>query len=186
MAYLRVQRRRGRRGDGGASLVEFALISPLLFMLLLGTLTGGLTLSRHNSVKNAAREATRFGAILPDFTAPTSLDALYAQVVDAATGDLDPDVPGRYICVALIDYDTVAKVDKWTYKSYLQADSPSDSGTGQLLSAVPGACKEGHNAAVGATTRRVWVRVSRESEIQALLFSQTIDLESRSMARYER
>ena len=53
-----------RRKDRGASLVEFALLAPLLFALLLGMITGGISLSQKNSMENAVREGSRFGATL--------------------------------------------------------------------------------------------------------------------------
>src|SRR5437868_13503743 len=51
-----------RRGDRGASAVEFALVSPLLFTLLFGIIDYGLyfadALSVQQGVSDAAREAT--------------------------------------------------------------------------------------------------------------------------------
>ena len=57
-----ISRRRLRRGERGASAVEFALIIPLLVMLLLGTITAGLVYADHVSLTNAAREGARYGA----------------------------------------------------------------------------------------------------------------------------
>src|SRR3954447_24530492 len=53
---------RPRRGDRGASAVEFALVSPLLFTLLFGAIDYGLyfadALSVQQRVADAARDAT--------------------------------------------------------------------------------------------------------------------------------
>src|SRR3954451_18046393 len=53
---------RHRRGDRGASAVEFALVSPLLFTLLFGAIDYGLyfsdALTVQQSVADAARDAT--------------------------------------------------------------------------------------------------------------------------------
>src|SRR3546814_17755906 len=104
MANLRVQRRLVDGTEPGSSHVEFALLMPLLFLVLLGTITGGLTLSRHNSTRNAVREATRYGSVLPTFTNyAANLSELHSQAVLGATGDLDLGVSGRVVCVALID-----------------------------------------------------------------------------------
>jgi Flp pilus assembly protein TadG len=54
--------RRGR-GDDGASLVEFALISILLFTLLFGIISFGLMLSFRQDVTRAAAEGARGGAV---------------------------------------------------------------------------------------------------------------------------
>lgn len=169
-----------RRPDHGASLVEFALISPLLFMLLLGTLTGGLTLSRQNAVENAVRESTRFGAVLSDFNASTNLGQMYAQVESAATGDLDAHVQGREICVALIEDDGT-----WDYQLYDEDDTPT-AGTDAAFATVPAQCTKGFDPSVGTGTRRVWARASRESDISAIIYDQTVRLDSHSLTRYER
>lgn len=171
-----------KRRDRGASLVEFALLAPLLFLLLIGTLTGGLTLSRQNSVKNAVREASRFGAVVPDFDdTGDNLDALYNQLVAAATNDLDPGVPGRRACVALIDAD-----DTWDYRVYLTGDTADASGTDSDLVDVDGRCTDGFDATVGTGTRRIWVAAQRTSDIEAILYSQEVTLQAASLSRYER
>jgi Flp pilus assembly protein TadG len=51
-----------RRSDDGAVAVEFALIFPMLAMLMMGILTGGLSYSNALGVQNAVREGARFGA----------------------------------------------------------------------------------------------------------------------------
>ncbi len=50
------------RGERGASAVEFAMVLPLLLMLMLGIMTAGLAYSRSNATTNAVREGSRFGA----------------------------------------------------------------------------------------------------------------------------
>lgn len=55
----------GRRGqgDGGAALVEFALVAVLLVVLLFGIITFGLILSFKQDVTRAAAEGARGGAV---------------------------------------------------------------------------------------------------------------------------
>ena len=48
--------------ERGAVAVEFALVLPLLAMLLLGTVTAGLAYSESIGLTNAVREGARFGA----------------------------------------------------------------------------------------------------------------------------
>lgn len=50
------------RGESGAVAVEFALILPILVMLLLGVTTTGMVYSDHLAITNAAREGGRFGS----------------------------------------------------------------------------------------------------------------------------
>lgn len=49
--------------DRGAAAVEFALVLPVLVMLLLGVATSGLSYTRAIGLTNAVREGSRFGAI---------------------------------------------------------------------------------------------------------------------------
>lgn len=58
----RVTRALPHRDERGASAVEFALVMPILFMLLLGITTSGLSYSHAIGVTNAVREGSRFGA----------------------------------------------------------------------------------------------------------------------------
>lgn len=52
----------GPREERGAVAVEFALILPILVMLLMGIVTGGVTYSRAVGLTNAVREGARFAA----------------------------------------------------------------------------------------------------------------------------
>ena len=57
----------GRRRDdsSGQALVEFALIAPLLFLILFGIIQLGFVLGGQNGLTNAAREAARYASTLP-------------------------------------------------------------------------------------------------------------------------
>ena len=61
-SFLRRHPRATRRGQ---SLVEFALVSPLLVMLVFGIVDFGRAIYYENAITNAAREGSRV-AILPD------------------------------------------------------------------------------------------------------------------------
>lgn len=52
-----------RRRDSGASLVEFALILPLLVLFLFGIVQFGLGYDRKQSVNSSAREGARLAAL---------------------------------------------------------------------------------------------------------------------------
>lgn len=61
--------RRGRSGTGrdderGASLVEFALIAPVLFLLLFAMIDFGITLNDYQSVRQGVREGARNASVL--------------------------------------------------------------------------------------------------------------------------
>ena len=51
-----------KRPERGAVAVEFALVLPILAMLMMGIVTFGLAYNDHLALTNAIREASRFGA----------------------------------------------------------------------------------------------------------------------------
>ena len=95
-------RRRRGAGDRGAALVEFALILPLLAMLVFGMLTGGIVMNKRLSVTHATREAARYGATVPidQFGTP---DAWAGHVRDVAVERSGGVLTAAQICVALMD-----------------------------------------------------------------------------------
>ena len=56
------------RSDEGAQLVEFALVLPLLLLVVLGIAEFGFIFQRYEVLTNAAREGARI-AVLPGYTA---------------------------------------------------------------------------------------------------------------------
>lgn len=54
------------RGEDGAMTVEFALLLPILVMLIAGILEFGLTLYLQEVITNASREAARAGIVIGD------------------------------------------------------------------------------------------------------------------------
>lgn len=63
MGVLRKLRGGGSHNDRGANLVEFALLAPLLILLVLGIVEFGWKFSQFNDVRHAAREGARFAAV---------------------------------------------------------------------------------------------------------------------------
>lgn len=53
---------RSGREERGVVAIEFALVVPILLMVLLGTTTTALAYSDHLAITNAAREGARYGA----------------------------------------------------------------------------------------------------------------------------
>ena len=155
----------------GAAIVEFALILPLLSMMALGMLTGGIALDRKQELTNAAREAARFGAtVAEDQCEPVSeCDGLtWAQLVRSlAVQRSNGAVTDAGVCVALV------------------------SGPGW----APVAVGSGHTTAGGVnpcyvdnssdTDKRVQVAVTRSDRLEAVLFTMNLDLGSRATARFE-
>lgn len=62
MLKWRGRQSRGERRERGATLVEFALVAPLLFILLFGIVDLGRMVAAYSGVVSAAREAARYGS----------------------------------------------------------------------------------------------------------------------------
>jgi hypothetical protein len=159
------------RTERGAAIVEFALILPLLSMMALGMLTGGIALDRKQDINNAAREAARFGATVAEHECDNTADcggltwaALVRSVaVQRSNGAL---VAGN-VCVALV------------------------SGPGW----APVAVSSTHTTAGGSnpcyvdnssdTDKRVQVSATRTDKLEAVLFKMNLNLGSKATARFE-
>lgn len=155
------------RHDRGASLVEFAVLAPLLFSILLGIITGGFALATKNSMTNAVREGARVGATLPEGTgwnADWAVD-VKDRVVDLAGGDLEDDE----VCVQLIDASDGSLVGRY----------PS----GGCPASMPSAPSTPGSATSGCIVK-VWAQ--SEATLNALFFSRDLDLEAQSVGIYER
>ena len=62
------------KSNRGAVLVEFAIIAPLLFVILFGIIEFGAVLYNQAVITNASREASRFSATY--YTNPANADAI--------------------------------------------------------------------------------------------------------------
>ena len=165
-----------RRDDRGAVLVEFALVVPILAMLLFGTITGAMSWDRSMSISDGARQAGRYAATLPT-TSQASLDAwltlVSARAVADAHGDLDVGASGRTVCVAHVHPSGSASLD--------QTRSRSESVTGVVTYANTPCFSDS-----GATTeRRVQVDVQRTTDLDAVFWTHTIALHEQVVFRYE-
>jgi Flp pilus assembly protein TadG len=59
----RPARRRSQRSDAGASAVEFALLAPVLFLVLFGIIDYGIWFSDSISARQAVRDGARRGVV---------------------------------------------------------------------------------------------------------------------------
>jgi Flp pilus assembly protein TadG len=76
-----MMRRRRDRDDRGTAIVEFALLVPLLIVLLVGTIQFGIAYNRKQGLHAAAREGARLASL------PTATSGqISARVNDALTG----------------------------------------------------------------------------------------------------
>ena len=104
-------RSRTRRSESGAAAVEFALIVPLVVMLLFGTVSAGMAYSDHVAITNAAREGARYGAAADgaSTTWGSSVQTRVQQVYFNAAGAAPTD---NQVCAKLVQADgTVVRSD---------------------------------------------------------------------------
>jgi Flp pilus assembly protein TadG len=160
-----VPRRRARRAERGASAVEFALIVPVVILLLMGTVSTGLSYNDHVSLTNAAREGARYGAAA-DITSSswaTSVQTRVQEVYFNAAGTAPTD---NQVCVQLV------KADGTVYAS----DSGTECGT------APGMPT---NMTTGSCAVRVWMSKPRTVEL-VVVPDIHVTLKAESIAVYGR
>jgi len=59
----RPRRLRRGKGDGGVALIEFAIVAPLLFLLIFGMIDFGWLFFKNLDTRHAARETARLAAV---------------------------------------------------------------------------------------------------------------------------
>lgn len=98
-------RMRHNRRERGAAAVEFALVAPLLILLVFGIIDFGYMINRATVVNNAARDAVRIA----------SLDGSYDEIRQTVVGELSDsgipaDAPTTRIMICA-DADVAASCD---------------------------------------------------------------------------
>jgi hypothetical protein len=184
-------------GDAGVAVVELALVIVIVVMLLLGTLTGGLSYYRKITITDAARIAARYGTVhaMPvsfpvyDPNCDDSGQANIANAVDQwlvdvacdavynAQGELDAETSGRVICVTY----TPSTGQTGVSETSLQWDESSNSGsftTGQ-------SCSETTQVTASSTDAVVQVVAERTGNLDVVVWNETLNLQSAAYGRYE-
>ncbi len=159
--------------DSGASAVEFALVLPILVMLLFGIMYGASLFNTQQTITQAAREGSRFGATLPleDFSTDPEVAAnadWLAAVASRAQSVLANDAPLTLggttptVCVILSNADEVL--------SNGASNCPADGELGLLEDSPP----------------RVFVRASRPAILElGISRLGPIDLTATGISRFE-
>jgi Flp pilus assembly protein TadG len=91
--------------DEGAELIEFALVLPMLLLVVLGIAEFGFMFQRYEVITNAAREGARI-AVLPGYSTADVQNRVSAYVTQGrvpttvtnpvvTVADVDIPVPGR-------------------------------------------------------------------------------------------
>ena len=96
------------RDQRGAAAVEFALVVPILILLLIGMVTTAMAYSDHLSATNAVREGARYGAAA-DVTSSSWATSVRDRVKDVYF-NAGVTLTNSQICVRLVQADgTVAR-----------------------------------------------------------------------------
>lgn len=74
--------RKFRTDEGGALIVEFALIVPILFFLVFGIVDFGRAYFTLNNLAAAVREGARYGAVLPSPIPAWAPDSIKQRVIN--------------------------------------------------------------------------------------------------------
>jgi len=122
-----MRRLRGLRNERGAALVEFALVVPLLMMMMCATIDFGLAVYTLNNLTAAVREGGRYAATIDaagwaaanGATAKTAVsDRVYAYIVGMNNG-LTAAQTKALISVTVPDVNTgiiTVKITAYPYK----------------------------------------------------------------------
>jgi Flp pilus assembly protein TadG len=132
-------------------------------MLLLGMFSGGIAYNRKLDLQQAAREGARAGATLPKDTlnwAQTVQDLVVARSEGTLTSR-------SQVCVALVKGSTPHAVDADHYANPFSSDDFCFADTS------------------GESAERVQVFVSRDTKIEALMFSYDQTITGRAVTTYE-
>lgn len=133
-AHLPRDRAERKRGEGGAAAVEFALILPVLVMLLFGIITVGLAYADHIAVTNAVREGARYGAAADATSGATWASSVKARV-EQVYADSESTLSDAQVCVKLVDSSNI------TLASSIGASCGSPPGSWPPATALaPGSC----------------------------------------------
>jgi hypothetical protein len=172
----------GPRAESGASLVEFAIVLPVLACFLLGIFTGGIALNQKAAVTNGVREGSRYGATLPVKSSSCSsgsqtLTCWLSNVADvtvaSSEGSLEPGVAGRQLCVAYV-YPAGTGADDQTMKL-------ERSSAGESVTTGSSCFSDGRPS----NQRRVQVSGQRKGSIQFFFGTLNPNLGTTSVAKFE-
>jgi Flp pilus assembly pilin Flp len=154
-----------RRGERGAAAVEFALVVPLVILLLIGTVTTTMVYSDHLAVTNAVREGARYGAVA-DISSGGWATSVQTRVQQLYFNNNGVSPSDNEICVQLVS----------SGGSVIASDSGSSCGSQPSLPS---------NMASGSCAVLVWMQ---EPETIQLLIAPDLHLNigAKSVAYYGR
>jgi Flp pilus assembly protein TadG len=91
------------RGDRGAVLVEFAIVLPVLVLLITGMITAGMAYNQKLQLTHATREGARFAATVSPTQAFSNGDTWANNVRDLVVDRAAGDLVNSQVCVSLVE-----------------------------------------------------------------------------------
>lgn len=163
--------------ERGATIVEFALVLPLLMALVIGIVSIGSALNDKQSLTHAAREGARYGARLPTdqiFADGTWASNVREVAIKRAGGDIEPE-SGSTVCVSLVHGSPAT-----TFSDPFPASSYSTKSDG-----TPCDPTETYATTDGDTGLRVQIVVTHPVVIEAIFFSHPVEVSSSATMQSE-
>jgi Flp pilus assembly protein TadG len=146
-----------RRGQSSQALIEFALISPVLLILLFGIIDIGRAVFYYDTLNHAAREGAR-AAVQAQTPLPTNASVLAAvtrQLIGASATEPCPQGP--------VTSATPPGNTAWLYvtepnpPAVIESTPPMNAPGGEYAAAAQGSCSAinpaGNNAQIQVTLR---------------------------------
>lgn len=153
--------------------VEFALLFPLFLVICFGTISGGILFSDKLALTQGVREGARYGATLQYESADPA--SFLSKVRTAA---VDAGKPGQLgsgaveYCVAIRTKDGATNWHKL-------------AGDADLDAARPGPCPGTDDGGELPDGAHILVTVTKQAELNMLLYRFDLGVGSTSVARYE-
>lgn len=118
-------------GSRGQALVEFAIVAPMLFLLILGTIEAGRFIFHYELVNNAAREGARYAIVHGSLSACPSGPPPPGEtnVCDPSGANIKTAVREAALEIMSVG-DLFVYEPVWTSRGNLSNPSPGDSSTG--------------------------------------------------------
>jgi Flp pilus assembly protein TadG len=163
-----------RHDDDGANAVEFALVLPILLVLVFGIMWGGIAFEQNLAISHAAREGARFGATL-NVTTTGSVDTTELQRIrDRAEAASAGRLGGSetYVCVAYVESAATNYTERVTNGGTRTASAPT----------VTNSC---YDDGIDPSEPRIQVYVERDAILDFIFYGGTIRLDAAGVSYYE-
>ena len=133
-----LRHRRGQPADTGASAVEFALVVPLLLLLVFGIIQFGMTFGQILALNNASRQGARAGVV-----GLNTCDTVMGQVYQGSLGAIALKYPltvtvsrsgsgGGTVCKAMVNMSGSSYAASYTAGSATTVACPAGNAANTL------------------------------------------------------